>query len=569
MAETYKSRSPSLPAVLRSPSRSDRKRTSPFLRPLRRFRRNRFWLLLFLWLAAVLPGLILHAAVSTCPRDFFSGLFPGLLFALAPAMPVFLLCTAMPRPGISYGISVGYTSFLFLVHSAQLISFQESGVFLSLRSIADCANLIRSEEALRAAAPLCAAMGLPLMLLLALGRQLFSFRPLKRWQQHIPMAVGCVLIHLLVIPWGLHHPVMGTAKETSAPPETVPRETGISAAPLIHPGDLSCNQSELDFAALASEASDAIAEIHRYFSTRTPSIKNGKTGLFAGCCLIQIEAEAFTLPSVSEELTPTLWNLTREGIVLTDYHAPEWGNSGSVYPLLTGSIPSPEAEGNHYLPLTMAQQLIRKGYSVFASSDAVSGPFLEQVGYEWTAVNGSLRDTLDRRFPDYVSNAPFHLFCTVDARTDILELDRTVELLLRRLDSADLPGNTALLITSGARDRGCCLMWKPGLEPQTVDAPVGVLDLLPTLSNLFGLEFDSRLYMGRDVFSDAPVLVPLPNRSWVTDLAMFDSETGTVTNLTGHPVTEAYIHTMHREVSNRFTVSARIHEYDYWRLLFE
>ena len=39
-----------------------------------------------------------------------------------------------------------------------------------------------------------------------------------------------------------------------------------------------------------------------------------------------------------------------------------------------------------------------------------------------------------------------------------------------------------------------------------VDKPCYSVDIIPTLSNLFGLEYDSRLLAGRDILSDAPGL---------------------------------------------------------------
>jgi phosphoglycerol transferase MdoB-like AlkP superfamily enzyme len=33
------------------------------------------------------------------------------------------------------------------------------------------------------------------------------------------------------------------------------------------------------------------------------------------------------------------------------------------------------------------------------------------------------------------------------------------------------------------------------------------LDIMPTLANLFGLDYDSRLVMGRDILSDSDALV--------------------------------------------------------------
>ena len=106
------------------------------------------------------------------------------------------------------------------------------------------------------------------------------------------------------------------------------------------------------------------------------------------------------------------------------------------------------------------------------------------------------------------------------------------------------------------------------MEPETIDAPCSHLDLLPTLSNLFGLEFDSRLYMGRDVFSEAEPLVMFRNRSWITDLASYNYASGKLTQLTDTPVDENYVDRINAELNNRFVVSTRILEQDYWRILF-
>ncbi|MDI9488446.1 MAG: LTA synthase family protein, partial [Bacillota bacterium] len=77
------------------------------------------------------------------------------------------------------------------------------------------------------------------------------------------------------------------------------------------------------------------------------------------------------------------------------------------------------------------------------------------------------------------------------------------------------------------------ILWNSSMKkPIVVDKPASSLDILPTLSNLFGLTYDSRLLMGQDILSDAEPLVILGNRSFITDKVMFNSNTGEVINLT-------------------------------------
>ena len=49
------------------------------------------------------------------------------------------------------------------------------------------------------------------------------------------------------------------------------------------------------------------------------------------------------------------------------------------------------------------------------------------------------------------------------------------------------------------------ILWSADIdEPVHVDKFCSSLDVMPTLANLFGLEYDSRLIMGRDILSDEP-----------------------------------------------------------------
>ena len=78
--------------------------------------------------------------------------------------------------------------------------------------------------------------------------------------------------------------------------------------------------------------------------------------------------------------------------------------------------------------------------------------------------------------------------------------------------------------TTLERDENLLILWSGSLEkdpPIVVDTPVSSIDILPTLSNLFGTEWDSRLLPGRDVFSDASPLVFNVDYDWKTDLGTY------------------------------------------------
>ncbi len=112
------------------------------------------------------------------------------------------------------------------------------------------------------------------------------------------------------------------------------------------------------------------------------------------------------------------------------------------------------------------------------------------------------------------------------------------------------------------------IIWSYGMEHTVIDTPCSTLDVLPTISNLFGLEYDSRLMMGRDIFSPDGSIVMLSDRSWITDIASYNAATGEVTSLTGAQVSQEYVDTVNAFVKQRFVYSVKILDNDYWGVVF-
>ena len=114
------------------------------------------------------------------------------------------------------------------------------------------------------------------------------------------------------------------------------------------------------------------------------------------------------------------------------------------------------------------------------------------------------------------------------------------------------------------------IIWSPSMkEPVEVEKYCSAIDIAPTLANLFGLEYDSRLYMGKDILSTSEGLVMFNNRSFITDRIMYNAENGDVTYLTTEELPEDYVKIMKQIVKNRFKISKGIIDLDYYSYLPE
>ena len=183
-----------------------------------------------------------------------------------------------------------------------------------------------------------------------------------------------------------------------------------------------------------------------------------------------------------------------------------------------------------------------------------------------------------------------------------LELEDALTYLLEQLESAGIADDTVICLspdhfpygldddaplgkmpylselygydvtTAFQRDHNGMILWCGSLEDQepiVVDTPVSSLDILPTLANLFGVEFDSRLLPGRDVFSDAPALVFTSGYSWVTEYGYYYANTGEFTQTrTDVTLPEGYVKSVSAAVGNKISYCDLVLDNDYFRYLF-
>jgi lipoteichoic acid synthase len=102
-----------------------------------------------------------------------------------------------------------------------------------------------------------------------------------------------------------------------------------------------------------------------------------------------------------------------------------------------------------------------------------------------------------------------------------------------------------------------------------VEQSLSSLDILPTVLNLFNLDYDSRLLMGRDVFSPSLHYIYFADRSFENDYGRYNAKTNVFTAKQGKVVSEEQLESFKRHVDQVFYVSAAILDSDYYRFIEE
>lgn len=120
--------------------------------------------------------------------------------------------------------------------------------------------------------------------------------------------------------------------------------------------------------------------------------------------------------------------------------------------------------------------------------------------------------------------------------------------------------------------RNSLIIWSAGMkETVEVDKYCSQIDVLPTISNLLGLDFDSRLMAGKDIMSNGENIVILASRSWITDEGRYNktaeefqpSDKCTIKD----DELNDYIEKINAIVNNRIDSSVYVMENDYYSTL--
>ncbi|MBO4346786.1 MAG: LTA synthase family protein [Lachnospiraceae bacterium] len=224
--------------------------------------------------------------------------------------------------------------------------------------------------------------------------------------------------------------------------------------------------------------------------------------------------------------------------------------------------------------------------------------------YNWggNAMSSKHKEAAKEAFPEASQSVQAYMACNK-------ELDLAMEYLLKRLEEAGIADDTVIVLgadhypyamsegneedyyieLSGIEDtpksisryQNTLIMYCSSMkEPVYVDTPCSSIDIVPTIANLFGIEYDSRLYSGRDIFatnythgevsSTIPlVIIPIGNRySFITDAGSYDAVTKEFTANTEIEDEKQYINDVQNIISSKWKYAKLMITNNYYSKVF-
>ena len=173
-----------------------------------------------------------------------------------------------------------------------------------------------------------------------------------------------------------------------------------------------------------------------------------------------------------------------------------------------------------------------------------------------------------------------------------VELDKALESLLKKLEEAGKLDKTIIVLLADhypynldlksvnsisiyQRDsvvevnHNNLILWNSKMNDIHVEKACMSSDVLPTILNLFGVEYDSRLLTGKDILSSSMGLAVFNNRSWVSDKGTYFANSKKFVPKEAMENQDEYVKNMNAIVSNRLNIAKLILKTNYYNYLLK
>ena len=171
-------------------------------------------------------------------------------------------------------------------------------------------------------------------------------------------------------------------------------------------------------------------------------------------------------------------------------------------------------------------------------------------------------------------------------------LDDGLGILLEKLDSAGILDDTVIVMYGDHYPYGLSkdtinkvidydleeyevervpfVVYNSKLEASTIDKYTSYINLTPTLANLFNLDYDPRLYMGTDIFSEDYLnIVTFADGSWKNNLAYYDASKSKIKYYTDEELDSEEVVNINNIVTTKMKISKDIIESNYFAYLYD
>ncbi len=261
----------------------------------------------------------------------------------------------------------------------------------------------------------------------------------------------------------------------------------------------------------------------------------------------------------------------------------EWYGSGNGY--------EPEISSSSGKPIWPQSDvmLIEQSFPEYAADEPFMTYYMTVSGhmdYTWGGNTMSkrneeaVREYAEKNGYDYSENTLGYLAAQK-------ELDKAIGTLLDYLDKTGLADRTLIVMSCDhvpyddmdvlndiagkklsaiSKYKNALFIYSPSMEePVVVDKYCCQIDMLATVSNLMGWDYDSRMLVGEDILSDSEQFVMFTGLSYITDKVIYNAKSGKVKNLTDEEVDDDYLQSMKEKAKNWYTISDLLFSTDFFK----
>lgn len=112
------------------------------------------------------------------------------------------------------------------------------------------------------------------------------------------------------------------------------------------------------------------------------------------------------------------------------------------------------------------------------------------------------------------------------------------------------------------------VIYNKGMEKKTFDMYTSYINLTPTLANLFGVEYDSRIYMGKDILSkEYQSMVVFADSSWKNEVGYYSASTNTMKYYGEKTYSEEEILAINEQIALKLKMSSAAIKNNYFNYL--